>query len=137
MDNNQFVQQIVTLESLHGSVGLLRARISYIMKAVSDTRQEQRRLSKPSPIELSEIMVGAQNEFTTLLQLSDLCWQAKEKAIAAEAVFSTAETTFTAFKAYFEWLQKFSISVLPIEDSLFESIYSIVDEYLGAEEYRE
>jgi len=61
MENNKFTQPIITLETLHGSVGLLRARISYLMKTVSDTRLEHHRTFKQSSDELYSSRIGLQH----------------------------------------------------------------------------
>jgi len=85
---------------------------------------------------ISEIMIGAQEQFTMLLQLSDLCWQAREKVVTPDVTFAKARETFKAIKIYVEWLEEFSVSVLPLEQSYYESVYYFINEYFDAEEYR-
>jgi hypothetical protein len=136
MEHNLLHQQTVTLESLHGIVGLLRARISYVMKAVTDTRQELNRTFQSQPEELSVIMINSQDHLSKLFQLSDLCWLAREGAAEPDTVFKSATDTFKDVKVYFEWLSEFSIQGFVLDTQVFTSAISLVEEYFENEKNR-
>ena len=68
------------IESLLGTVGLLRAIFSRIMKTIHDRKEKYKSDKSYPPDELGELMTEAQEQFVELLKMGEFLSTAKEKA---------------------------------------------------------
>jgi len=129
METNLLDDSKFTAEDLHSLVGLFRARISNVMQAVTDVRKDYRERNRTAPVELSPVMVRAQEDFAELLKLSDTCWQAREEKIELSVALQQADVIFDELFLYFEWLQEVNIQNFTIDEAIFGSVEDIRDRY--------
>lgn len=125
MTTNILDDSVFTAEDLHSLVGLFRARISYVMKTITDIRKEYTSAHRHAPEELSPVMIRAQEDFAELLKLSDICWKAREGEIELKEAVGHADVVFDELFLYYDWLREVQIanfSIARVEFDIVEEI---------------
>jgi len=131
------------LDQLLGTVGLLRAKFSRIMKGIHDTRADyKKRLTYP-PDELSPLMARAQELFAELLKASEFLSTTRENIMQKRTqvfddyledwVLSQTEERFRSIEEYLVELSHTRISGLDLDPEIWEEGLLLIEKSLPRE----
>ncbi|MCA9482134.1 MAG: hypothetical protein KC553_00185 [Nitrospina sp.] len=123
-----------------GAVGLLRAKLSLVMKAIHETRQTCRQQMARAPEGLSPLMAQAQELFVEMLKAGEFVSTARDNLeqkntqtfdeyLESWAVTQT-EDRFRRVGAYLSELSETRIPGLNLDPEIWEEGLKLIDEVL-------
>ena len=128
------------LDKLLGTVGLLRAKFSMIMKTIHDTRLDFKKRLAPAPEELSPLMARAQELFAELLKAGEFLSAARDNLIQKRTevfedyledwVLTQTEERFRAIEDYLVELSHTRINGFHPDPEIWEEGLSLIEQTL-------